>query len=100
LKETKLSIFWFIGAAMLVNSVPVDVVGGAYQIAANYLKNAGRIPYELDIHQPLLDTIVEDYRAGNRNVLRLANRAIARIEKANALKLISCDRAVKKSARS
>jgi hypothetical protein len=42
----------------------------------------------LDINQPLLDPIVEDFRAGNRNKLRLANRAIARIEKADVLELL------------
>jgi hypothetical protein len=68
-------------AAMFVNSVSVEVVGGAYQIAANYLKQAGGIPAALDIYQPLLDSIVEDYRAGQKNKLRLANRAIARFEK-------------------
>ena len=35
----------------------------------------------------LFDLIVEDYRAGNRNNLRLANRAIARMERAEAVKL-------------
>jgi hypothetical protein len=42
----------------------------------------------LDIHQPLLDSIVEDFRAGKKNKLILANRAIARIEKADASELI------------
>jgi len=41
----------------------------------------GQIPIGLDIYQPLLDSIVEDYRAGQKNKLRLANRAIARFEK-------------------
>jgi hypothetical protein len=72
---------------MFVNSIPVDLVGGAYDIAANYLKKTGRIPNEVDFHQPLFDSIVEDYRAGNRNRLRLANRAIARIEKAGLREL-------------
>ena len=66
---------------MFVNSVSVEVVGGAYQIAANYLIQTGQIPIGLDIYQPLLDSIVEDYRAGQKNKLRLANRAIARFEK-------------------
>jgi hypothetical protein len=66
---------------MFVNSVSVEVVGGAYQIAANYLMQTGQIPIGLDIYQPLLDSIVEDYRAGQKNKLRLANRAIARFEK-------------------
>jgi hypothetical protein len=52
---------------MFINSIPVDVVGDAHHIAADYLKKTGRIPSELDIHQPLLDSIVEDFRAGKRN---------------------------------
>jgi hypothetical protein len=76
--------------AMFVNSIPVDVVAGAYHIAANYLKRTGRIPLEVDIHQPLLDAIVKDFRAGNRNKLRLANRAVARFEKSfDELQLLS-----------
>ena len=79
--------------AMFVNSIQVDVVGDAYHIAAHYLKMTGRIPDELDIHQPLLDSIVEDFRAGKRNELILdklilANRGIARIEKADVLEMI------------
>lgn len=73
---------------MFINSIPVEIVGEAYRIAANYLKMTGRIPWELDIHQPLLDSIVEDFRAGKKNKLILANRAIARIEKADASELI------------
>jgi hypothetical protein len=69
---------------MLVNSIPVDVVGDAYHIAANYLRRTGRIPNEVDFHQPLFDSIVEDFRSGNRNRLRLANRAIVRFERADA----------------
>ena len=69
-------------AAMLVNSIPVDVVGGAYDIAVDYLKRAGRIPPEEDFHQPLFDSIVEDFQAGKTNKLLLANRAILRIERA------------------
>jgi hypothetical protein len=74
---------------MFVDSTPVDVVGEAYHIAANYLKTTGRIPCDLDIYQPLLVSIVEDFRAGKRNKLILANRAIARIENAaDVLELI------------
>jgi hypothetical protein len=65
---------------MFVNGVPIDVVSGAYNIAANYLKRMGLIPHDVDFHQPLFDSIVEDFRDGNRNRLRLANRAIARFE--------------------
>jgi hypothetical protein len=74
---------------MFVNGGPVDVVSGAYVIAANDLKRTGRIPREVDLHLPLFDSIVDDFRAGNRKKLRLANRAIARIESAaDALELI------------
>ena len=70
---------------MSINSVSVDVVCVAYQMARHYLKETGQIPAEFDIYQPLFDSIVLDFRAGNQNALRLANRAIARIEKANDL---------------
>jgi hypothetical protein len=67
---------------MFVNSIPVDVIGGAYDIAVDYLKRAGRIAPETDFYQPLFDSIVEDFRAGKTNKLMLANRAILRIERA------------------
>jgi hypothetical protein len=73
---------------MLINSIHIDVVGDAYHIAANYLKKTGRIPDQLEIHQPLFDLIVQDYRAGKRNKLVLANRAITRMEKAKVLELM------------
>jgi hypothetical protein len=59
------------------------VVGDAYHIAANYLKATGRLSGEVAIHQPLLDSILEDFRSGKTNRLILANRAIARFEKIN-----------------
>ena len=75
--------------AMFIDSIPVDIVGGAYDIAANYLKQTGRIPLELDIHEPLFDSIMRDFRSGTRNKLRLANRAITRFEKtADVLELV------------
>ena len=70
---------------MLVNIMSLDVVCAAYQIAAHYLKETGQIPAEFDIYQPLFDSIVSDFRAGSRNKLRLANRAIARIEETSYL---------------
>jgi hypothetical protein len=73
---------------MLINSIPIDVVGGAYDIAVNYLKKTGSVPADVDIHESLFDSIVADYQAGNTNKLRLANRAIARIEAANILELL------------
>jgi hypothetical protein len=68
---------------MFENSIPDDVVGEAYGIAANYLKQTGRLAADADIHQPLLDSIVEDFRAGKTSKLVLANRAIVRFEKIN-----------------
>jgi hypothetical protein len=59
------------------------VVGDAYHIAANYLKATGRLSGDVAIHQPLLDSIVEDFRSGKTNRLILANRAIARFKKIN-----------------
>jgi hypothetical protein len=74
---------------MLVNSIPVDVIEDAYHIAANYLKQTGRLPADVDIHQPLLDWIADDFRSGKRRKLVLANRAIARFEKiSDVLELI------------
>jgi hypothetical protein len=67
---------------MLVNSIEVCVVESAYEIAAGYFKATGRIPNEVDFHQPLFDSILTDFRAGRRNKLLLANRAIARMENA------------------
>ena len=68
---------------MFVNSIPVGVVGGAYDIAANYLKRTGLLPRDVDLHPQLLDSIVEDFRACKRNRIRLANLAIARFERAD-----------------
>jgi hypothetical protein len=63
--------------------VSIDVVGGAYHIAANYLKRTGRLSGDVAVHQPLLDSIVDDFRSGKTNRLILANRAITRFEKLN-----------------
>ena len=70
------------GQAM-AESLPVHVIGDAYNIAANYLKQTGRLPGDVDVYQPLLDSIVEDFRAGKKSKLVLANRAIARFERFN-----------------
>ena len=56
-------------------------VGEAYQIAADYLEETGLLLDGAGVHQPLLDSILEDFRAGRTNKLLLANRAIARFEK-------------------
>jgi hypothetical protein len=66
---------------MRESPILIDVIGDAYHIAASYLKQTGRLAREVDIHQPLLDSIVEDFRAGKTSKLVLANRAIVRFEK-------------------
>ena len=65
--------------------VLTDAVGEAYEIAANYLKETGRLSDAVGIHQPLLDSIMGDFRAGKTNKLLLANRAIARFEKVGSI---------------
>jgi hypothetical protein len=75
--------------AMRVKPLEVCVVESAYEIAAHYFKATGRIPDDVDFHQPLFESIARDFRAGRRNKLVLANRAIARLEKTDALELIS-----------
>ncbi len=75
---------------MFVSAVQMHVVSDAYDIAANYLAKTGVISDRFEIHKPLLDVIVQDldaivqdFRAGNTNKLRPANRAIARFERDN-----------------
>jgi hypothetical protein len=74
--------------AMLVKSVEVCVVEGACEIAAHYFKATGRMPHDVDFQQWLFDSILSDFRAGRRNKLVLANRAVARIENADVLELL------------
>jgi hypothetical protein len=54
-------------------------VADAYRIAHEYLRRTGQIARDVHIHQTLLDAIIEEYRAGTHNKIRLANRAIARL---------------------
>jgi hypothetical protein len=70
---------------MLIDRSPqltnVDIVGEAYHIAADYLQKAGLIPIMINLYEPLLDKIMKDFNAGDRNKVRLANRAIAYFER-------------------
>jgi hypothetical protein len=59
-----------------------EAVGGAYAIAANYLRKTGVIPDTVDRNDALLEVIVELFHRGEFNRLRLANKAIARFEAA------------------
>ena len=60
----------------------VEVVGDAYAIASNYLRKSGAISDSLATDERLVEIIVEMYRLGEFNRIRLANKAIARFEAA------------------
>jgi hypothetical protein len=60
----------------------VEVVGAAYAIASNYLRRTGVIADTFATHERLLETIVELFRRGEMNKIRLANKAIKRFEAA------------------
>jgi hypothetical protein len=72
------------GQAMLVERglqvMNAEVVGGAYAIAANYLRRSGAIPDTLATNDRLLEIIVQMFQRGEFNRLRLANKAIAKFE--------------------
>jgi hypothetical protein len=59
----------------------VEVVGEAYEIAANYLKKTGAMKDTALIDDRLLEIIYKMFNAGDRNRLRLANRAISKFER-------------------
>jgi hypothetical protein len=58
----------------------VDLIADAYKIAADSLSKRGLIPRDVESYDPLLDTIVEEFRSGVRNKIRLADRVIVRFE--------------------
>ena len=60
----------------------VDVVGDACAIASNYLRKTGAMPDIIAIDARLLEIVVELFHRGERNRIRLANKAIARFESA------------------
>jgi hypothetical protein len=60
----------------------VEVVGDAYAIASNYLRRTGAIGDTFATNEQLLQIIVEMFRHGELNRLRLANKAIAKFEAA------------------
>ena len=65
-----------------VQVMNVGVVGGAYAIAANYLRRCGVIPDDFVTNDRLLEIIVRIYHRGESNKIRLANMAIAKFEAA------------------
>ena len=58
----------------------VEVVGDAYAIASNYLRQAGALPDSFVADDRLLEIIVAMFQLGEFNRLRLANKAIAKFE--------------------
>jgi hypothetical protein len=58
----------------------VEVVGDAYAIASNYLRRTGAITDSIATNETLLEIIVQMFRRGEFNRLRLANKAIAKFE--------------------
>jgi hypothetical protein len=55
-------------------------VGDAYAIASNYLRRSGAIPDNFITNDRLLEIIVQMFRRGEINKIRLANRAIAKFK--------------------
>jgi hypothetical protein len=58
----------------------VEVIGGAYAIASNYLRRAGAIADSFATNDRLLQVVVELFERGEFNRIRLANKAIAKFE--------------------
>ena len=58
----------------------VEVVGAAYAIASNYLRRSGVIADNFVTEDRLLGLIVQMFRRGEFNKLRLANKAITQFE--------------------
>jgi len=64
-----------------VQVVNIEIVGEAYDIAANYLKAAGLIADSAMINEQLLELIYKLFDSGVRNRLLLANKAITKFER-------------------
>jgi hypothetical protein len=58
----------------------VEVVGDAYAIASNYLRQAGVISDSFIANERLLQIIVGMFQRGECNKIRLANKAITQFE--------------------
>jgi hypothetical protein len=63
-----------------VKVMNVEVVGDAYAIASNYLKQSGAIPNSYLTNDRLLEIIVKMFHHGEGNKLRLANKAITQFQ--------------------
>ena len=60
----------------------VEVVGDAYAIASNYLRKSGAIADGIAIDERLLEIIIDLFHRGEYNKIRLANKAISKLEAA------------------
>jgi len=58
----------------------VEVLGDAYAIASNYLRKAGAIDDSFATNERLLQIILQLFRRGELNKIRLANNAISQFE--------------------
>jgi hypothetical protein len=67
-----------------VQLVNVEVVGEAYDIAAYYLKKSGIMRDTALVDERLLEIIYRLFNGGDRNKVRLANRAIGKFERSRA----------------
>ena len=65
--------------------INLEVVGDAYAIASSYLRKSGAVSDTLATNDRLLGLIVEMFHRGERNKIRLANRAIAKFEAAESV---------------
>ena len=59
-----------------------DIIGRAYAIAANYLHCSGRIVTRHLTDEKLLKIVIRLCRTGDRNAIRIGNRAIIEYEQA------------------
>jgi hypothetical protein len=60
----------------------VEVVGDAYSIASNYLRQTGAITDTVATNDVLLEIIIQMFQRGEFNKIRLANKAISKFEAA------------------
>lgn len=64
-----------------VQVMNVEVVGAAYDIASYYLMQTGAIKDTSLVSNPLLEIIYDMFNRGDRNKIRLANKAISKFER-------------------
>jgi hypothetical protein len=57
-----------------------ETVGEAYAIAANYLRRSGAISDSIATNDRLLEIIVRMFHGGEKNRIKLANRAISQFQ--------------------